>query len=70
MEVIDPLSDVFSPEANLPPLKRILSMYTSESVENRWVWLCLVGGVVVLKSGRDTWRVGTRYVVVVVSMVC
>ena len=38
MEVIDPLSDVFSPESNLPPLKRILSMYTSESVEDRWVW--------------------------------
>lgn len=37
MEEIDPLSDVFFPEDSLPPLKRILSHYTSENNEDRYV---------------------------------
>ena len=38
MEEIDPLSDIYSPEDHLPPLKRILSHYTSEISEERLVW--------------------------------
>ena len=37
MEQIDPLSDEFSPADSLPPLKRMLTYYTSESNDNRQV---------------------------------
>ncbi len=35
MEEVDPLSDEFSPEDSLPPLRRILSYYKSDSADNR-----------------------------------
>ena len=38
-EEIDPLSDDFSPDDNLPPLRRILSYYRSENNDNRYMWL-------------------------------
>ena len=50
-EEIDPLSDEFSPDDNLPPLRRILNYYKSDSTDNRyndWVWL----GGVVIQEGR------------------
>lgn len=37
MEEIDPLSDDFCPDDSLPPLRRILNYYKSESTENRYV---------------------------------
>ena len=37
VEDIDPLSDDFYPDDNLPSLRRILNYYTSESNENRFV---------------------------------
>lgn len=36
MEEIDPLSDDFSPDDSLPPLRRILNYYKSESSDNRY----------------------------------
>lgn len=36
MEEIDPLSDEFSPDDALPPLRRILNYYKSESADNRY----------------------------------
>lgn len=34
-EEIDPLSDEFSPDDNLPPLRRVLTYYKSENNDNR-----------------------------------
>lgn len=36
VEEIDPLSDEFAPEDSLPPLKKILNFYTSDSSDNRY----------------------------------
>jgi hypothetical protein len=52
-EEIDPLSEAFSPEDNLPPLRRILTYYKSDNNDNRYALFS--GRVVTILCGLWWW---------------